>query len=77
MNEETKKDTPHPLVLIAAVCAAASVGIVFIALMTLHQISDGGMWAIAAMAAAPSLMGCGIAYFMCQQSRRDSSSANP
>jgi hypothetical protein len=29
-----------------------------------HTISGTGMWAIAAMAATPSLMGIGIAYFM-------------
>ena len=48
--------------------------IVAIALALLNNISDGGMWAIAAMAAAPALMGIGIAYFMTKQPQPDASS---
>ena len=77
MNDENKKDSANPLVLIAGYCAGASFGIAAVAFLLLHQVSDGRWWAIAAMVAAPSLMGCGIAYFMCKQSRQEGSSTKP
>lgn len=30
----------------------------------LSRVNDGGMWAIAAMAAAPAVMGIGVSYFI-------------
>jgi hypothetical protein len=36
-----------------------------------RKISGSGLWAIAAMATTPSLMGIGIAFFMTKQDRRD------
>jgi len=74
MNNETNKASLHPIVVVAGYCAGASVMIVAIALALLNNISDGGMWAIAAMAAAPALMGIGIAYFMTKQPQPDASS---
>ncbi len=57
-----------PYLVLAVVCGAASVAIVFIAMMVLGQnggqISDGGMYGIAAMAAAPAVMGIGIASYL-------------
>jgi len=77
MNNETSKAPPHPLVAIAGYCASASAVIIISAFLLLHEISDGGMWAIAAMAAAPALMGIGMAYFITKQPQQDSSSPNP
>lgn len=64
MNEEPKKqnDGPSPYALVALFSGAASVAIVCFALLILHTISDAGMWAIAAMAAAPAAMGIGVAH---------------
>ena len=57
-----------PYLALAIICAIASVAIVFIAMMTFGQnggkISDGGMYGIAAMAAAPAVMGIGIASYL-------------
>jgi hypothetical protein len=64
MSDTIKTPSAHPLIPIAGACAGASVAIVAIAFFLLHSISDAGMWAIAVMAAAPSGMGVGIAYFM-------------
>jgi hypothetical protein len=41
--------------------AFASVIIAFVAIMHFNQISDSGMWAIAAMVAAPAAMAVGVA----------------
>jgi len=71
MNNESDKAPFHQLVLVAFFCALASVGIAALAFCLLRDISDNGMWAIAAMAAAPSLMGIGIAYFMTRQPQQD------
>jgi hypothetical protein len=71
MNNETNK-APFPhLVAVAAFCSTASLGIVALAFCVLNDITDGGMWAIAAMTAAPPLMGIGIAYFMTRHPQRD------
>lgn len=75
MSDETKQSSKHPLITIAGACSGASFGIVTVSFLFLHNISDGGMWAIAAMAAAPSLMGVGIAYFMTRQPPDASGSA--
>ncbi len=50
--------------IVAGISAAGSLLTVFVALKILDRISDGGMWAIAAMAAAPALMGIGVSYFI-------------
>ena len=77
MNDEAKKVADNPLVLMAGYCAGASFGIATVAFLLLHELNDGRWWPIAAMVAAPSLMGCGIAYFMCKQSRQEDSSTKP
>jgi hypothetical protein len=64
VNHETNKVPFHPLVVVAGCCALASAGIVALVFSLLRPIPVDGLWAIAAMAAAPSLMGLGIAYFM-------------
>lgn len=64
MSDESDKEAAHPLTGIAATCAGSSVGIAALAFLFLHSISDSGMWAIAFMVAAPSLLGCVIAFFM-------------
>ena len=61
---DSPKPQPNPLTTLAGSCAGASVGIAALAFILLHPISDSGMWAIAAMVAAPSLMGCVIAYLI-------------
>jgi hypothetical protein len=57
-----------PYLILAVICAVASVAIVFVTMMTMAQsgrvISDSGMLAIAGMAAAPAIMGIGIASYM-------------
>jgi hypothetical protein len=71
MNDKTNKAPLHPLVAVAGYCAVASIAIVALAFCLNHTISGVGMWAIAAMAATPSLMGIGIAFFMTRQDHRD------
>jgi hypothetical protein len=55
-----------PYLILAVICAAASVAIVFIAMVALARggVTDSGMYAIAAMAFAPALLGTGIAAYM-------------
>ena len=50
--------------VVAVAGAAGSLLIVLIALRTLDRITDGGMWAIAGMAAAPAIMTVGVSYFI-------------
>ena len=50
--------------IVAGISVAGSLLIVIVALQTLSRISDAGMWAIAAMAMAPALMGIGVSYFI-------------
>ncbi len=51
-------------VAVAGISAISSLLIVVFALQILTQITDGGMWAIAAMAFAPSVAGIGVSYFI-------------
>ncbi|MCF3648173.1 hypothetical protein [Synoicihabitans lomoniglobus] len=67
MNHSTAKAPANPLVLIAVFCSFASVGIVALAFCLLRDISSSGMWAVAAMSAAPSLMGVALAFFITKQ----------
>jgi hypothetical protein len=64
MSDESNKPPTHPLVGVAASCVGSSVGIAALAFLFLYNITDSGMWAIAFMVAAPSLLGCVIAFFM-------------
>ena len=56
-----------PYLLLALICGTASVVIVFLAMMTLGHgggpMTEGNMYGIAAMAAAPAVMGIGIARY--------------
>ncbi|HEY2827688.1 MAG TPA: hypothetical protein VGJ04_08825 [Pirellulales bacterium] len=69
------KDWPPfvPYLILALLCGAGSVLIVFLALMIMGanggHITDNGMFGIAAMAAAPAIMGIGIAGFMSRHDR--------
>ena len=54
--------------IVAGISAAGSVLIVLVPLQILNRISDGGMWAIAAMVAAPAIMGIGVSYFISRTS---------
>ena len=59
--------------VIASVCGPCSIGIVFV-LFVIGKISVltvGGLWAVAAMVAAPALTGIGIAYFVYKSSSVD------
>jgi hypothetical protein len=71
MNNESNKAPLSPLVLVAFFCALASVGIVALAFCLLREISGNDLWAVAAMAAAPWLMGTGMAYFMTRRPRHE------
>jgi len=70
MNEEPRKPSngPNAYALVAMFSGGASVAIVCLAFLILHEISDAGMWAIAAMTAAPAAMGIGVAYCMSKRS---------
>ena len=63
-DKEDKLGPMSAFVLVALLCGGASFGIVAMALMILHTISDIGMCAIAVMTFAPALMGIGIAFFI-------------
>jgi hypothetical protein len=63
--------------VVALVSALAAVFIPFIALKTLSQISDGGMWAIALMSLAPCLLGIGVSYFIHHTSRHGPGGTTP
>jgi hypothetical protein len=62
-------ENTNPYIGLAIACGASTVGVAVAAFLILHQISDVGMCAIAAMAIAPSVMGIGIAYFMSRDKR--------
>ncbi|HSY17489.1 MAG TPA: hypothetical protein VK815_04105 [Candidatus Acidoferrales bacterium] len=66
MNEEPNKpsESLNVYALIALYAGLASVAIAGSAFTMMRPITDGGMWAIAAMVAAPAVMGIGIALFM-------------
>jgi hypothetical protein len=57
-----------PYLILAVICALASVAIACMSLAILSRnggmVSDGGMYAVAAMAAAPAVLGIGIAAYM-------------
>jgi hypothetical protein len=67
MDEQAKKESPNPVVAVASYCGGAAFAIALVAFLLKHPITDGGMWALAAMVAAPCLMGVGLAYFLCKQ----------
>lgn len=67
MSDDPKKEPVNPFALVALYAGGASAGIAFLAFVNLHRISDAGMFAIALMVAAPSLMGIGIALVMSKQ----------
>ena len=72
MNHHPHK-TPHDLIgLVAIFCSFASVGIVALAFCLLRNISGPGMLAIAIMAAAPSIMGIAVAFFMTKSPQKTS-----
>jgi len=66
MNEEPneRNESLNVYALIALYAGLTSVAIAFVAFSLMRPITDGGMWAIAAMVAAPAVMGIGIALFM-------------
>ena len=59
-----QKTSLNPYAPVALFAGLASVAIAFFAFAILRYISDSGMWAIAAMVAAPAAMGVGIAFFI-------------
>lgn len=64
MNHSPKPASLHPLIGIAICCGITSICIAALAFCLLPINSDSGLWAIAAMIAAPSLMGVAMAFFM-------------
>ena len=67
MNPKPEIRSTNPYVGIALAAGGASVFVAFIGfcmVMHLSLLTDGTMWAIAAMVAAPAVMGIGVAYFM-------------
>jgi hypothetical protein len=77
MNIEAKGTLPNPYVLVALCSGASSTIIAFLALLNFPHVtgSESMAWAvacmIAAMVAAPAVMGIGIAYFMSKQPPRE------
>lgn len=69
MNHPKQHSPLQLTALVAILCSFASVGIVALAFCLLRPISDGGMWAVAAMTAAPALLGIVVAAFLTQQPR--------
>ncbi len=67
MNASTKPAPLHPLIGIANGCGLTSTCIVALAFCLLRINSDAGLRALAAMTAAPSLMGVALAFFMTKQ----------
>ena len=65
MNNDLLKALLNPFVLIAFVSGLASAFIAFLCAMVLGngKYTDTGMLALAAMVAAPAVMGIGVAYF--------------
>jgi hypothetical protein len=49
---------------VAGVCAIASFLLGFSVIKTLTQITDNGMWAIAAMVFAPAILGISVSFFI-------------
>ena len=61
----SKQNSPLQLAAVVAIlCSFSSVGIVALAFCLLRPISDVGMWAVAAMTAAPALLGIVVAAFL-------------
>lgn len=77
MNHQINKSPAHPLLVAAIFCSMASVGIVALAFCLLRDISAAGMWAIAAMAAAPSALGIAMAFFLTKHPQQGESSHGP
>ena len=77
MNTETKATPQFPYVLVALCSGASSALIALLALINFPRVtgSDSMVWAVttmmAAMVAAPAVMGIGIAYFMSKQPPRE------
>lgn len=74
MSEDPANLPTNPYVGVSLAAGGASVLIAFIGfcmVMHLTQITDGTMWAIAAMVASPSLMGIGIAFVMSRHSGKE------
>ena len=67
----------HPLAIVAGLCGVASVAIVALIFCLRRDISGTEMWAVAAMTAAPSLMGTAMAYFITKQPSQLTSSTAP
>jgi uncharacterized membrane protein len=79
MNPETKTPPPNPYVLVALCSGGASAAIAAISTYLFTHVntgSDSSTWAVAlmlaAMVAAPAVMGIGVAYFMSKQPPRES-----
>ncbi len=71
VTAQSHKETFHSLVMIAGCCGTASVAIVALAFCLLRPISDSAIWAVAAMAFAPPLMGIGLAFFLTRNPERE------
>jgi hypothetical protein len=74
MEENPKEPPMNPYVGVALAAGGASVLIAFIGfcmVMHLSLLTDGTMWAIAAMVGAPSVMGMGIAFVMSQKPEKE------
>jgi hypothetical protein len=73
MNHATTPAPLHPLIGIAICSGITSVCIAALAFCLLRINSDSGLWAIAAMTSAPSLMGVAMAFFITKHPRPDTS----
>ena len=74
MTQSSKPSPLHPLIGIAICCGITSICIAALAFCLLRINPDAGLWALAAMTAAPSLMGVALAFFMTKQPQPSASS---
>lgn len=71
MNNESDKILLQLLAAVVICCAAASLGIAALAFCLIRDLSGSTMTAVAAMVAAPSVMGIAAAEFMTKRWNSD------
>lgn len=75
MNHQTNRIQLQALAAIVICCATTSLGIAVLAVCLLRGLSDSAMWAVAAMVAAPSVMGIAVADFITRRWTTDATLA--
>jgi hypothetical protein len=70
-NQERIMNAYGAYSIVAGVSGLASLALGFGVVKTLNQITNEGMWAIAAMTFAPALLGIGVSLFICLSHRAE------